>query len=63
MANTFGADILIQAADPMEAANFYVKELGFELRMRKQIWPASTEKTSTFLLSGALLLDLFWKLR
>ena len=31
MANQFGADILIQAADPMEAASFYVKELGFEV--------------------------------
>ena len=31
MANEFGADILIQAADPMEAASFYVKELGFEV--------------------------------
>lgn len=29
MANKFGTDILIQAADPMEAADFYVKELGF----------------------------------
>jgi hypothetical protein len=31
MANTFGADILIQAADPVGAADFYVKELGFEV--------------------------------
>ncbi|HMD30841.1 MAG TPA: VOC family protein [Candidatus Acidoferrales bacterium] len=31
MANTFGKDILIQARDPMKAANFYVKELGFEI--------------------------------
>jgi predicted enzyme related to lactoylglutathione lyase len=31
MANTFGADILIQAEDPMKAAEFYVKELGFEI--------------------------------
>ena len=31
MANTFGKDILIQAKDPMKAANFYVKELGFEI--------------------------------
>ena len=31
MANTFGTDILIQAEDPMEAASFYVKELGFEI--------------------------------
>jgi hypothetical protein len=31
MANTFGTDILIQAKDPMKAANFYVNELGFEI--------------------------------
>ena len=31
MANTFGTDILIQAEDPLKAANFYVKELGFEI--------------------------------
>jgi predicted enzyme related to lactoylglutathione lyase len=31
MANTFGTDILIQAEDPMKAAEFYVKELGFEI--------------------------------
>jgi hypothetical protein len=31
MANTFGTDILIQAKDPMKAANFYVKQLGFEI--------------------------------
>jgi hypothetical protein len=30
MSNTFGTDILIQAKDPMKAARFYVKELGFE---------------------------------
>jgi hypothetical protein len=35
MANTFGTDILIQAADPIEAANFYVKELGFEVTDEK----------------------------
>jgi catechol 2,3-dioxygenase-like lactoylglutathione lyase family enzyme len=35
MANTFGTDILIQAPDPMEAANFYVKELGFEITDQK----------------------------
>jgi predicted enzyme related to lactoylglutathione lyase len=29
MANTFGSDILIQAKDPREAAEFYVKQLGF----------------------------------
>jgi hypothetical protein len=31
MSNTFGADILIQAENPMKAASFYVKELGFEI--------------------------------
>jgi catechol 2,3-dioxygenase-like lactoylglutathione lyase family enzyme len=31
MSNTFGTDILIQVKDPMEAASFYVKELGFEI--------------------------------
>jgi hypothetical protein len=31
MANKFGTDILIQAKDPIKAANFYVKELGFEI--------------------------------
>jgi len=31
MANTLGTDILIQAEDPMKAAEFYVKELGFEI--------------------------------
>lgn len=31
MANTFGTDILIQAPDPAAAAQFYVKQLGFEI--------------------------------
>jgi|SRR5580658_5189352 hypothetical protein len=31
MANKFGADILIQAQDPKDAALFYVKQLGFEI--------------------------------
>jgi hypothetical protein len=31
MSNTFGMDILIQAKDPMKAASFYVKELGFAI--------------------------------
>jgi predicted enzyme related to lactoylglutathione lyase len=29
MANTFSADILIQAQDPKKAASFYVEQLGF----------------------------------
>jgi hypothetical protein len=35
MANAFGTDILIQAEDPLKAANFYVKELGFEITDKK----------------------------
>ncbi len=31
MANTFGTDILIQSRNPMKAAKFYVKELGFSI--------------------------------
>lgn len=31
MANSFGTDILIQAADPHEAASFYVQQLGFTI--------------------------------
>jgi catechol-2,3-dioxygenase len=31
VANTLGADILIQAQDPKNAALFYVKQLGFEI--------------------------------
>lgn len=31
MANTFGADILIQSADPAKAARFYIEHLGFEI--------------------------------
>lgn len=31
MANSFGADILIQAPDPKSAALFYVQKLGFQI--------------------------------
>lgn len=31
MANSFGADILIQAEDPSKAASFYVQQLGFKI--------------------------------
>ncbi len=31
MANTFGTDILIQAQDPVNAAAFYVEQLGFTI--------------------------------
>lgn len=35
MANKFGTDVLIQAAEPSEAAKFYVQELGFEVTEEK----------------------------
>jgi hypothetical protein len=35
MANTFGTAILIQSEDPMKAAEFYVKELGFGITDKK----------------------------
>lgn len=35
MVNAFGTDILIQAKDPMKAANFYVKQLGFKITDKK----------------------------
>lgn len=31
MANKFGSDILIQAPDPMSAAEFYIRQLGFRI--------------------------------
>lgn len=35
MANKFGTDILIQAEDPLRAADFYVKELDFGITDKK----------------------------
>ncbi len=49
MSNTFGADILIQAEDPMKAAIFYVEELGFEI----------TEKTSNLVSLHGKNINLF----
>ena len=31
MANRFGKDILIQSPDPVQAAQFYIESLGFEI--------------------------------
>ena len=31
MANSFGTDILIQAPEPLQAAQFYVEQLGFAI--------------------------------
>ena len=35
MGNKFGTDILIQAPDPAAAADFYVKQLGFQVTARE----------------------------
>jgi predicted enzyme related to lactoylglutathione lyase len=37
MANSFAADILIQAPDPKKAASFYVKQLGFEITAEEPV--------------------------
>jgi len=63
MANAFGTDILIQAENPMKAANFYVKELGFAITDKKPNMVSPTGETSISSLSGVLLLDLCWRLR
>jgi hypothetical protein len=41
MANTFGTDILIQAENPLMAADFYVKGLGFH----RELSPPNTIPT------------------
>jgi hypothetical protein len=35
MSNKFGTDVLIQAEDPIKAADFYVNELGFTITDKK----------------------------
>ena len=37
MANSFAADILIQAPDPKKAADFYVQQLGFEITAEEPV--------------------------
>jgi predicted enzyme related to lactoylglutathione lyase len=37
MANSFAADILIQAPDPKKAASFYVQQLGFEITAEEPV--------------------------
>ena len=63
-ANTFGTDILIQAADPIEAANFYVKELGFEVTDEKSNLASLHGKNINFLIErGPSLQDVTSKIR
>lgn len=49
MSNTFGTDILIQAENPLKAASFYVKELGFKI----------TDKTSNMVSLHGKNINLF----
>ena len=49
MANSFGADILIQSQDPQSAARFYVDHLGFEI----------TEETPNMVSLGGEHINLF----
>lgn len=37
MANSFAADIIIQAPDPKKAAAFYVQQLGFEITAEEPV--------------------------
>ena len=62
MANTFGTDVLIQAEDPMKAADFYVKELGFEITDKKPNMVSLHGKNINFFIERGLLLVRFWKL-
>jgi hypothetical protein len=57
MANSFGTDILIQADDPLKAANFYVKELGFEITDKKSNMISLHGKNMIFPLSEARFSD------
>jgi hypothetical protein len=63
MSNTFGADILIQAKDPMKAAGFYVKELGFKITDKAPNMVSLHGKNINLLLNEVRRLDLYWKLR
>src|SRR5260370_35282553 len=60
MANTFGTDILIQAEDPQKAADFYVKELGFEITDKKSnMGSLQGENINLFIERGPVLGPVF----
>ena len=62
MANAFGTDILIQAEDPMKAADFYVQELGFEITDKKPNMVSLHGKNINFFIERGPLLVQFWRL-
>jgi hypothetical protein len=52
MANSFGADILIQAQDPKQAAAFDVRELGFTITGEKPMLSLLGEHINLFIEQG-----------
>jgi len=63
MSNTFGADILIQAKDPMKAAGFYVKELGFKITDKAANIVGLHGRNINLFIERVRRLDLYWRLR
>jgi len=61
MSNTFGADILIQAENPMKAASFYVKELGFEITGETSALVSLHGKNINLFIERGPPSDPFWK--
>ncbi len=52
MANSFGADILIQAPDPKKAAAFYVEQLGFVITGETPMFSLHGENINLFIEQG-----------
>ena len=52
MANSFGADILIQAQDPKQAAAFYVHQLGFTVTAEKPMLSLHGKHINLFIEQG-----------
>ncbi len=55
MANTFSANILIQAPDPEQAARFYVDQLGFTITATEPMIALEGTNINLFIEQGPLL--------
>jgi catechol 2,3-dioxygenase-like lactoylglutathione lyase family enzyme len=55
MANSLGADILIQWPDPEQAAAFYVDHLGFTITGREPMMELAGERINLYIEKGAPL--------
>jgi catechol 2,3-dioxygenase-like lactoylglutathione lyase family enzyme len=55
MANSFGADILIQAPDPQAAAAFYVNQLGFKITATEPMIELKGPEINLYIEKGPLL--------